>query len=227
MNFWLSKLSQFYRSKGLVYTLRRCAHKLGDLTYIGSYVFFYADLTRMIPKEDVLPAGISIECCKCEGDILEHDRKVFSYYIREKELQRNMKERFTKGALLWLVRVGGHLAGYIWTIRGTTIEPYVRLLTVDDVHLFDNLIFEDFRGQGINPILVNYVLSEMQKQNCVRAFIETRMTNIAEFRSLAKTNFIKYGLAKKRLPWRRRHFGVWQRCVEGPHTNSWQESHCG
>ena len=210
MKFWLSKFVKFYKSKGLFYALRRGVYKLGDLTYRGPYVFFCADLTQMTTKADILPAGFSIECCKAEGDISLQDREILLRNIRERDLQRDMKERFAKGTLFWLVRVGNELAGYIWTIRGTTIEPYIHPLAANDVHFFDNLIFEEFRGRGINPVLVSYVLSEMQKQHCVRAFIETRMTNISEIRSLAKTCFRKCGLAKKRHPWRCRHFVVWQ-----------------
>ena len=91
--------------------------------------------------------------------------------------------------MLWLVKVSGVLAGYIWTIRGATINPDVRTLTHDEVSFFDNMIFENFRGRGINPILINYVLSEMQKQKCVRAFIGTKVTNVSEIKSLEKNGF--------------------------------------
>ncbi len=214
LKYWFSKIKMYFKYEGPLYAFQRSVQKFismifGDLIYYGrKNILFYADLKSRGIKEIVLPKGVSIECCECKEDVSQQDWEIFCRHFRENYLQSTMKERFGKGALLWLLKVKGTLAGYIWTIRGTTINPYVRLLMPDEVNFFDNMVFENFRGRGINPVLVNYVLSEMQKQNCIRAFIETRTTNIAEIRSLAKTDFRKYGLARSHLSWKHSHLSV-------------------
>ena len=207
--YWFSKLKMYYKHQGLLYAFQRVVRKLGYMLlgnmiyYRRRHVLFYADLSNGKSKEIILPAGISIECSRRKEDICQRDWGIIRSNFSEKYLQSIMKERFAKGALLWLIKVSGDLAGYMWTIRGATDKPNVRTLTADEVNFFDAMIFENFRGRGLNPVLVNYVLSELQKQHCVRAFIETKTTNTAEIRSLAKTDFCRYGLAQSHLHWER------------------------
>jgi CelD/BcsL family acetyltransferase involved in cellulose biosynthesis/GNAT superfamily N-acetyltransferase len=181
------------------------------MVYEEPYIFYYTDLTERKSTGSILPAGISIECCKSDADISQQDRKALLAHLMEKNLRRNIEERFAKGALFWLVKVDGELAGFIWTIRGATVEPYINPLTADDVHLCDNLMFEEFRGRGINKVLLNFVLYEMQKQHCVYVYCETHITNTPEIRTLAKEDFHKRGLAKKRLFWMHKRSYFWRK----------------
>ena len=211
---WLLKIWMYYKYEGFFYTFKHAVRKVthaifGNLIYYGEkYVLFYADLKSAGVRKTVLPEGVSIERYRCRKDISYQDWETFCSHFRESYLQSTMKERFDKGASLWIVKVGGLLAGYIWSTKGATVNPYFGLLRPDEVNFFDNMIFEKFRGRGINPLLVNFVLYENKKHNCVRAFIETLTTNTAEIRSLAKTNFRRYGLAKSHLFWNNGHLDV-------------------
>ena len=66
---------------------------------------------------------------------------------------RNIKERFDKGASLWLIKFEDRLAGYGWTLQGRTIEPHYFPLGQDDVHLFDFHVFPKYRGRGLTLFL--------------------------------------------------------------------------
>ena len=118
-------------------------------------------------------------------------------YLEPKILKFQIKERFELGAKLWLLKKNNSCLGMIWTIAGRTIEPFYYLIDSQDVHLFNNEIFIPYRGQGFNPILIEYVLFEMKLEGYVRAFIETNSRNIAEQRSLRKTAFVPVGKAIK------------------------------
>lgn len=207
--FYFRRFVRYYKSKGLTRTICRSVQKLRESVFRSPQVLFYADLTKMIGEGFILPANFTIECYESEEGIPKQDHSVILDRVCEKVMRYHMKERFSKGASLWLVKVHGTLAGYIWTIKGTTVEPHFYPLMVDDVHFFNDLIFEEFRGRSINSVLINYVLSELKKKGLVRAFIETTLTNSSEIRSLAKTNFRKYGLAKKHFVWRYRHSTTW------------------
>lgn len=101
----------------------------------------------------------------------------------------NMRERFARGAVLWLIKSGESVAGYGWTLRGGSIEPYYFPLGADDVHLFDFYVLPEFRGRGINPHLVGSILNELVTTCDGRAFIEAAEWNTNQLLSLRKTPF--------------------------------------
>jgi ribosomal protein S18 acetylase RimI-like enzyme len=111
--------------------------------------------------------------------------------------RRNFSERFQEGASLWLIRSEGRLAGYGWTMTGRTIAPHYHPLGANDVHLFDFLVFPEFRGRNINPSLVRHILNELTAEGSSRAFIEVREWNRPQMISLAKTPFRCLGVARK------------------------------
>lgn len=181
----------------MVSSIQRLFQKLTELTYFKPHMLFSADLARLGNKENIVPGNFKVECHKTEEKIPKQDRSALFSYVGEKIIRFDMKERFGKGSVLWLVKVDDMLVGYIWTISGITIQPHFFPVTDNDVHFFDNFIFEEFRGRGINPVFVDYVLWKVKKQGLIRAFIDTKTTNTPEIRSLAKTHFKPYGLARK------------------------------
>ena len=99
---------------------------------------------------------------------------------------RNIRERFEKGASLWLLECDDQLAGYGWTLRGGTIEPYYFPLAQDDVHLFDFHVFPHYRGRGMNRYLISRILDSLSDNCGGRAFIEAAEWNEAQLSSLRK-----------------------------------------
>ena len=110
-------------------------------------------------------------------------------------MRRLMAERFQRGASLWLVKWEKQLAGYGWTLTGTTIEPHFFPIGTHDVHLFDFRIFPEYRGKRINPSLVGYILGKLAAEGNFRAFIEAEEWNQAQLSSLSRTPFHPLGLA--------------------------------
>ena len=110
---------------------------------------------------------------------------------------RNINHRSDLAASLWLIRLEDHLAGYGWTLRGRTAEPHYFRLGQNDVHLFDFHVFPQYRGRGVNPFLVNYILRRLALEGHGRAFIEAAEWNQVQLASLRKTPFRRFGLATK------------------------------
>jgi GNAT superfamily N-acetyltransferase len=110
---------------------------------------------------------------------------------------RQFAERFQAGSELWLAKVDGKLAGSGWTIQGRTIAPYFFRLQPGDVHLYDFLVLPQFRGRGVNVLLVMDILARLGAEQVHRAYIECALWNHAQLRSMAKTAFRRYAEATK------------------------------
>jgi GNAT superfamily N-acetyltransferase len=133
-----------------------------------------------------------------EADLDARDREQIVNFWNPDATGRQITERFAKGASLWLVRAEGQLAGYGWTLVADTMEPHYVSLGPEDVHLFDFLVFPDFRGRGINPALVVHVLETVAGEGKRRALIEAAEWNTAQLSSLRRTPFQKLGVVRKR-----------------------------
>jgi GNAT superfamily N-acetyltransferase len=101
------------------------------------------------------------------------------------------------GASLWLIKLEDNLAGYGWTLRGSSVEPHYFCLGPDDAHLFDFHVFPQYRGRGVNPFLVNSILRSLAAECGGRAFIEAAEWNRAQLASLSRTPFHRLGRARK------------------------------
>jgi ribosomal protein S18 acetylase RimI-like enzyme len=110
---------------------------------------------------------------------------------------QNMKERFDRGASLWLIKFEDRLAGYGWTLQGRTIAPYYFPLAEDDVQFFDFHVFPKFRGRAIDWFLMTEVLQRVTVDGAARAFAEAAEWNQASLSSLTTTSFRRLGMARK------------------------------
>jgi hypothetical protein len=144
-----------------------------------------------------LPASLQVEQKRHDSELGPGDRQTMTALWSSKLVLANMRERFQRGAVLWLIRVEGTLAGYGWTLRGRTIEPHYFPVGVDDVHLFDFHVLPQFRGLGMNPTLVKYILGNLAAAGGRRALIEAAEWNSPQLSSLSKTPFRRIGQARK------------------------------
>ena len=200
-----SRIINYYRRHGLRMTLQRAwtrtVHAL-----VQNRVFLYSvDLTACDTPPPAMQGGLRVERTNTEADINDCDKKAMLEYWDAKETQSQIVDRFGKGATLWLIKDGDRLAGFGWTLLGTTIEPHWVPIEPDDVHLFDFEVFPMWRGRGINPALVEQVLFRTARDGAKKAFIEVHEWNHPQVRSLAKTRFERYGIARRSLL-----FGRWR-----------------
>ena len=189
----LIKKRGFFKTIGQIYYIIRRDY------FQNKFIIFYTDLDEISIKEFSLPGGYAIELKKKMSDISPEDLvEIIEHHSIGKIVKVNMEKRFDKGAWLWCIKYKSKLVGFLWSINKTPMEPYFFPLTEKDVHLFNNEIFVEYRGRGINTLLINCVLFNLKKKGFQRTYIETGIWNRPEQRSLSKTFFKAIAVVSKR-----------------------------
>lgn len=205
------RIARFYKNDGLSATVRQFILHFRRIPLQNKYIIYCSELMELSNEKPKAPPTFIIECNKSETDISEADKKLLCKEISQNQLE----DRFSKGAFLWLIKHDKSLAGFVWSIIQKPVEPYFFPLTKKDVHLFDNLILPQYRGRGVNTILINHVLFEFKRRGFLRAFIETRAWNSSEIKSLIKTPFYKFAEARK-FHFFGRNFSSWSNAKVEP-----------
>jgi len=187
------RLSGYYSRNGFGATVRRASLATKRAFFSNRMIVFYCDLTTPKLPIAILPSDRKVEHTKSFAELKPQDLREMTSFWNPELARRNINERFAKGAWLWLIKVGDDLAGYGWTLRGVTIEPYYFPLASGDAHLFDFHVFPQYRGQGMNPLLVAHILDGLAGSGVSRAFIEAAEWNDAQLTSLRKTPFHQLG----------------------------------
>ncbi len=196
----ISRLFAFFKRHGVRATLQRFAISMRKLFSPNRMVLFYYDFSKdpgsSAPTS--LPAHLKVGRKASREDIAPQDWQKILNFWNPVITQRNCSDRLQQGASLWLIWSEGNLAGYGWTMTGQTIAPHYYPLGADDVHLFDFLVFPEFRGKNINPYLVEQIIHQLAAENKTRAYIEVGEWNQAQLASLRKTRFQTLGVARKK-----------------------------
>lgn len=191
----ITRLSGYHTRHGFWATLRRAGVAARRSWFSGRMALFYCELSCQIPPPEPREP-LEVEPKRNEAEIEERDFREMISFWNPKLARRKMKERFQEGATLWLIRSESRLAGYGWTLKGKTIRPHYFRLAPDDVHFFDFHVYPEYRGRGINPLLVSHILHFLSRTGAGRAFIEAAEWNHAQLLSLSKTPFRPLGWAR-------------------------------
>ena len=162
-------------------------------------VLFYYDLPTapVTASTSDSPNHLRVERKQSQEEIGQKDLQRILDFWNPRLAWRSLVERFNEGATLWLIRSEGQLAGYGWTLTGRTMRPHFIPLGANDVHLFDFLVYPEYRGRRINPSLVTHILDQLSREGRSRAYIEVAEWNDAELTSLRRTVFHFFGVARK------------------------------
>lgn len=204
----ISRLSSYFKRHGFGATIRRAAVAGRRALFSNRMVLLYCDLAPQSSPAAILPKSLTVERHRTQTDVSPSDLEKISTFWNQRLAERNIKRRFELGASLWLIKSEGHLAGYGWSLRGQTVEPHYFRLGPDDVHLFDFQVFSQYRGRGLNPLLVGHILRNLAVESRGRAFIEAAEWNQPQLASLRNTPFRRLGLASK-LTLSRRNIVCW------------------
>jgi ribosomal protein S18 acetylase RimI-like enzyme len=194
----LSRLRDYQVRNGLWATIRRAELAGRRALFSGKSVLFYCDLADLSASPANLPGFFGVERKTSAAELSPDDLHAMTSFWSPKLARRNLKARFALGASLWLIKSNNKLAGYGWTLQGRTVEPHFFPLGKNDLHLFDFHVFPQYRGQGMNPLLVTHILKNLAREVSGRAFIEAAEWNKAQLSSLTKTPFRHLGHASKR-----------------------------
>jgi GNAT superfamily N-acetyltransferase len=187
------RVAEYRRRHGVPATLRRAGVALNRALFAADMVVFYCDLDRDKLRPVRIPTGFSIEC---DGSLLElssSDFQQVTAFWNPGLASANIRERFERGALLWMVKAGDRVAAYGWTLRGRTIQPYYFPLGINDVQLFDFYVAPKFRGRALHWLLTSHILHQLAAQGASRAFADTGAWNDAQLASFTMTPFRELG----------------------------------
>ncbi len=193
----LLKLADYYSRNGFGATFRRTSLAVRRTLFSNGMVLLYCDLSDVVARTAAAADFVKVEQKKSRAELSQEDLQVMISFWNSKLAYRNIQERFKKGAVLWLLKSVGGLAGYGWTLQGRTIEPHYFPLGHRDLHLFDFHVFPQYRGRGMNTFLVGQILRRAAADGGARAFIEAAAWNEAQLASLKKTPFQRFGRARK------------------------------
>jgi ribosomal protein S18 acetylase RimI-like enzyme len=190
------RVSEYYSRNGFVATIRRAGLGVKRALFANRMVVFYCDLPTPPTHPVNIPSSMRIDRLMSDKELDQLDLQEITSFWNPKQARKNIKQRFAKGASLWMIKSEEKVAGYGWTLQGCTMEPYYFPLAPEDLHLFNFHVFPQYRGQGMNPLLVTYILADLSINCRGRAFIEAAEWNEAQLRSLQKTPFRRLGMVR-------------------------------
>src|SRR6185369_12917937 len=192
-----SRFTGYLLRYGFSATVHRAGVAVRRALFSGRMVLFYCDLHSQGRPIVGMPSSMNVERKRSEGELSQQHLQEITSFWNPALARRNIKERFRHRAVLWLIKSEGRLVGYGWTLQGHTVEPHYFRLAPDDTHLFDFHVFPQYRGRGVNPLLVRYILASLAAESQGRAFIEAAEWNQAQLASLRMTPFLRLGSARK------------------------------
>ena len=114
----ISRITEYYKRHGLAATFGRARLAGERALFAGRMVVFYCDLdVRRLPPVNV-PKAMRLERLTALAELSEERLQAITSFWNKELASRNIRERFEKGASLWLVECEGQLAGYGWTLQG-------------------------------------------------------------------------------------------------------------
>ncbi|HEX4005000.1 MAG TPA: GNAT family N-acetyltransferase [Acidobacteriaceae bacterium] len=191
-----SRLSEYYSRHGLRSTVRRAVEAGKRALFAGRMVVFYCDLDDRNLRPVNVPKSFAIERITSLAEISAEVLQEITSFWNPKLANQNIRERFDRGASLWLVKSDDRLAGYGWTLHGQTIAEYYFPLGQNDVQLFDFYVFPKFRGRALHWLLTGYILQALTAEGRSRAFADTGEWNQAQLASFKMTPFRCLGLVR-------------------------------
>lgn len=190
------RLYAYYKNNGILKTfLRICEHPY-RLTR-NQVILYYADMLELSDIVLEIPHNITIEPKRSYDEAVRPNMKIMVNYWNENYLMDRVRERFKKGSILWIIKIDDDISGFVWSIKGKMVSPYYFPLTPQDAVLFDSVIFEEFRGHGLYPLLMNYVFWQLKADGVRRTFGHSHAWNKASIHGIEKTYFHRFGQARK------------------------------
>jgi hypothetical protein len=193
----ISRVGAYYTRHGFGAAVRRLGLSARRTLFYSRTILFYCDLPTLTSPAPDLPNFLKVEQHTNLADLPPDDRQAITSFWNPKLANRNLQERFGRGASLWLIKSANILAGYGWTLQGCTVEPHYFALAPDDVQFLDFHVFPKYRGRAMDWFLMTHILHRLAAEGRARAFGAAAEWNQASLASFAMTPFRRLGRAKK------------------------------
>jgi len=192
----ISRVADYYSRHGSGATIRRVGVAARRALFSSRMLVFYCDLPLQASHPVSIPSPMRVDRLTKEIELAPQDFQEITTFWNPKQARRNIKERFARGASLWLIKSEEQVAGYGWTIQGRTIAEYYFPMGQKDVQLFDFYVFPKFRGRALHWLLTGHILKTLAVEGAARAFADTGEWNQAQISSFKMTPFRCLGLVR-------------------------------
>jgi len=151
--------------------------------------------SRPAPLEKVdLPAGMAIE--RIDSWEAAGPRMNLIRARRTEKHLEIMRRELSDHGVMWLALVDGKLAGYLWSRKGKFVPNWFVHLGEDDLQFFAATTFEEFRGRGIAPTLMRYIMQQEMNGHGT-AYVDCAQWNNAAARFFEKAGFSRVATMKR------------------------------
>lgn len=168
--------------------LRALWHRLAQHR---NYVFVH---DRSLPAVG-RPAGFSVEAIRGPAELSPACRRELLSLFGPQSLETDLWE-VRHGAVLWLARIDGRLCGASLSRRGRWFRTWFVPLNPEDLVIFRNRTAPEFRGRGLCPALMNWIIDHEQAGTDARGYVDCRIYNRASIRSIEKAGFRRIATMK-------------------------------
>ena len=196
--FYISRIIRFRKDKGFRKTINRFYFKIKQHLLQNRDVLFYCEIANFNDEDIKMPPNLKVICVTSVDEILPEDMNALIEYRGEKIVCQQIEERFSHGAVLYMVKRDGVFSGFAWIMKEVPIEHFFFPLTKNDAYFFDAAILPKYRSRGVLPPFSRFVFSELKKQGIIRAFFAAHEWNRPMIRTaMRRMAFVKFGVARK------------------------------
>jgi len=163
-------------------------------------VIWCVDLTKIDSDGFVLPDNLRIERFYSLDELKVADFRALVEARSElmgSGTERLIRERFEKGAALWMLRVDGKLAGYRWTLANNKMTPTYLPHSESDLHSIGFELFPEFRGRKLFNEFLTAMHVISKSEGFKRCYSETYLWNRRAINALLKVGMRKIGTARR------------------------------
>jgi GNAT superfamily N-acetyltransferase len=113
----------------------------------------------------------------------------------EKHLEIFRRELADHG-VMWLAVVDGKFGGHLWSRKGKYVPKWFVPLNEEDLQFFAAVIFDEFRGRGIAPALMRYIMKQ-EMNGRGTAYVDCAQWNTPAARFCEKAGFKRIATMKR------------------------------
>ena len=169
--------------------IEKLYHKFLKIILGKRFIIFSVNLLDIPDTILMLPENYNVETKKSLEELSRNEFRMLFKFRKKTIFLKQMKERFSQKAKLWLLKYREEIVAFRWTIEKKTISPYFFPLRKFDVHFFDAMVKDEYRGQNLNSLFINYILCVLKGEGYKRVYVETQSFNRKYINSIKKTRF--------------------------------------
>ncbi len=161
----------------------------------GPHFLIYAAKSTLKSENLLLFKGLTIQSYENWSQIAPFLKDIIKIDLKDEYWGK--PEWFDLGWRLWMGTFNGQPAILSWTRSGRQSSDFFYPLTEDCILIWQTVTFSRFRGKGIFPILLHYILETMLEQGVEMVYVSCRDFNYPSSKAILKAGFKLIGYGRK------------------------------